>query len=768
MTNYYAHSKINGKFDLLRDHLLLVANRSKQCIKLTYRDEAYIAGLYHDIGKYGNLFIRRLQGLERGIDHWSAGASYVHKQCPWAFGAVMSIQGHHVGLGILSKNYLPIDLKSYKDVMPQSLRLSEDSLDILIKCMSEDDIPLLEYNNENFDYPKIMNYKICLMNKVRMIFSSLTDSDFIETEAHFNRDIKGERIYRSDGRKLNPSQLLEILNKYIFGFKYSKMSEEMRILRGDLLNTCNEKARLEPGLFTLSAPTGSGKTISMLYFGLKHALIYNKRRLIIVLPYLNIIEQTADKYREIFKDIECNNEISIVLEDHSLADDIENKDDDESKREAQRLLSQNWDAPIIITTNVQFFESIFSNSPFKCRKIHNIADSVILFDEVQSINQEIVIPTLAALSDFAQNYGCSVVFATATQPAFGTLHHYVKKWCFNGWTPTEIASSELGLFSRKKRVKVKWPFMDEYLSLEGLCKEIISCNTQSLCIVNTKNHAKNIFLYLKEFIGKNYNDILFHLSTNMTVEHRKSVLKYIKSKLKNHEPCILIATQCIEAGVDIDFPSVFRALAPLDAIAQAAGRCNRNGLLDEGSFRVFIPDKESFGGGSLYPSKDYRQGADILINWLKNNNGNIDIESSEIFERYFKELYSITDVDNGNKPLYEAIMGLDFAETSKIYQVINHNTSNLLVPYKIQDYRVLANEARMQGLSRNWIKRARKTSIGIYRPSVDSNIAGYIEPVKYRDITGWGETGWFIYLREEDYDEKIGLVIPLQDNCYIG
>lgn len=768
MVDFYAHSKVNGKYDLLKDHLQLVAERAKKYAELyCASEETYLAGILHDLGKYGNLFVRRLMGLEKGIDHWSAGASYLYHNYPWAFGAIMSVQGHHVGLGTLSKENIPRNLIEYKEVMPASLRLSEDSMEVLDMRLRNDNILLPEFKNKPFDYRKIISQHICVMNRVRMIYSGLTDSDFIETEAHFNRNANGERVYRSEGRKLEPVILLNLLNSYIKTLSINKMSPEMRIMREDLLNACNEMALSAPGIFTLSAPTGSGKTISMLYFALKHALQYGKTRIIIVLPYLNIIEQTAKTYLEIFADIDTD-DLPLILEDHSLKDDIGNSGDDENRREAQRLLSQNWDAPIVITTNVQCLESLFSQSPFKCRKLHNIANSVILFDEVQTIGDKIVVPTLAALSDLAKFYGCSIVFATATQPAFKQLDHHVKKLCLSGWNPKEIVSPVLNLFSRKKRAQVIWPLKNEKLTLNVLCAEILTHGNRLLCILNTKKHARIVFSYLKEHLDDG-EEILFHLSTNMAVEHRKSILEKVKARLHDPQsPCILIATQCVEAGVDIDFPVVYRSLAPFEAVAQAAGRCNRNGLLPVGFFRVFIPDKESFGAGALYPTKSYEQGADILNSWILRNSREIDIESPESFERYFDERYSLIDIEETERELLNAIKGLDFEKTSREYKVIDQNTSNLLVPYDMKEYKVLIDEAHNYGLNRDWVKRARKTSIGIYTPSKNSNVGRYIEPVSYRNMTGWGETGWFIYLREEDYREDIGLDVPVPDNYDIG
>ena len=388
-------------------------------------------------------------------------------------------------------------------------------------------------------------------------------------------------------------------------------SATLNDIRQELLQSCLQQAQQKTGTFTLTAPTGSGKTLSMLSFALQHALENGLERVIMVVPYLSIIEQTAKVYRDIFVDFGDD----FILEHHSMAGlgaekaetDAEGDAEQEQQIKRQRLLSENWDAPIIITTSVQFLESLFSNRPSSCRKIHRIANAVILFDEVQTLPTQLAIPSLAAVSHIATNWNSSVVFSTATQPAFNHLHDEVIKHCSGGWKPDEIVIHHAVMMDKLRRVNFTW--LDGKLTWQDLA-DTLNQHQQVLCIVNLKRHAQELWQALEG------EENLFHLSTNLCPLHRQAVLAEVRQRLKDGLPCRLIATQCIEAGVDVDFPIVYRAFAPLDAIIQAAGRCNREGKTDLGQTFIFTPDCE----GWLYPDGTYQQAANVTES-LKNELG---------------------------------------------------------------------------------------------------------------------------------------------------
>jgi len=762
------HRSFRGRVDSVKSHLLGVAALArKYATAFNAPEEAHLAGLLHDLGKYGNLFQERLRNPEliHGIDHWSAGAWHALTEYKEKGIAIaLAVQGHHVGLQLASKDFLSnLNPTMLERQHPLNLRLSEPDLKTLLGRMQEDglqpplanDLPpsLLEWNSE---------FHASAMLDIRMLFSTLVDADFIETEAHFNAIDKQRKTYRPEGPPLEPSKALKVLLAHLKTLAYenkSRSSEDVSRLRNNLLKACLEAGRLPQGLFTLTAPTGSGKTLSMLAFALKHAEQHDLRRVVVVIPYLSIIEQTVNVYRGVFSEKDFGKDY--ILEHHSLAGTHEDQ-----KRGAdyddniQKLLAQNWDAPIVVTTSVQFFESLFANRSSACRKLHRLSKSVILFDEAQTFPVPLAVPTLAALSRLTERYGSTVVFSTATQPAFTHLHDSVKKFCACGWNPKEIVPPSLNLFRLAKRTRINWPDLEYRTSWEELA-ESLTTHKQVLCVVNLKRHALSLFSKLKEH-GCNENE-LFHLSTNMCPEHRKNILREVRNRLNDKKPCRLISTQCIEAGVDVDFPVVYRAWGPLDSIAQAAGRCNRNGNMKTGTVYLFVPPKTE---GQIYPDGGYEQAASVARILLKKlGRDGIDIHNPQLFLEYYRELYDLTRPQNQKQELIEAIRRRDFVETAELYRIIAKDAINVLVPYNIGIFQELGEQAREEGLSRQWIKKARPHTIGLFRPKRNDPVFDWLEPIKTNNQTS---EEWFIYLNKEHYNLKTGLVPPESVECLIG
>jgi CRISPR-associated helicase Cas3 len=596
-------------------------------------------------------------------------------------------------------------------------------------------------------YDHAIAHHAATMLDVRMLFSALVDADFIETEAHFDAK-SGTRQYRDRSPALEPSHALDVLLTYIEKVaQESQAATGVNSLRADLLNACLECASGPQGRFTLTAPTGSGKTLSMLAFALKHAAQHNLRRVVMVIPYLNIIDQTARVYREILKPVFGD---GYVLEHHSLAGTHGDDDGAAGVGESQRLQAENWDAPVIVTTSVQFLESLFSNRPSACRKLHRLAQSVILFDEVQTLPTGLAIPTLATLSRLVERYQATVVFATATQPAFSHLHDKVKEYCACGWQPEEIVPAALRLFDRARRTKVFWPEPEHRTRWDELAGSLASDDCrQSLCIVNLKRHALELFQKLRD--RKVDEDSLFHLSTNMCPAHRRVVLDEVRQRLNDGLPCRLVSTQCVEAGVDVDFPVVYRAWGPFDSIAQAAGRCNRNGLLGSGEVRVFVPDDER------YPPGAYEQAA--AVTRVIAGTRALDFDDPAMFLEYFRQLYGIARPEDRNPELADAILRKDFADVARLYRVIEQDAVNVLVPYQPVEFKKLAEGARgYVGLTRDWILRARPYAVSLYRPKRGAPIRDRIVPLP----AGRGEESddWFEYVGDaKDYDPKTGLIV---------
>lgn len=754
MPPYFAHSAPPGQsWEPLKDHLQDVAERAAGFAEaFGAADEARAAGLLHDLGKYSDLFTDRLNGKARGLDHWSIGAwAALNQLKQHGIAAALAIQGHHVGLGQGDKDSLlglnPSDLSRRH---PRGLTLTATDLKLLMDRLAEDGLSLPALTGSLYDPQSPM--AAAGMLDVRMLFSALVDADYLETEAHFGRDAEGKKVHRPAAPALLPEEALRRVETRLAELAgKSRAAPPVNALRADLAKACLAAAGQEPGLFTLSAPTGAGKTLSMLAFALRHAMLHGMRRIVFAIPYLSIIEQTAGIYRDLF---EPDFGKRYLLEHHSLAgtrrEQGEGKAEADSVEEARRiarLMAENWDAPLVVTTSVQILESLFSNRPSACRKLHRLAKSVILFDEVQTLPQDLAIPTLAALSRLAKGYGSTVVFSTATQPAFDHLDPGVRKLCASGWSPREIVPDHLNLFDRARRVRVAWD-VESPRSWESLAEELRTAGT-ALCIVNLKRHARRLAELLRGVPG------LCHLSTNLCPAHREKVLAEVRQRLHDREPCLLISTQCVEAGVDVDFPKVYRALAPLEAIAQAAGRCNRNGRLDEGLVHVFLPVDDK----GLYPPGDYGRGASAALTLLRMRGPErMDLQSAPLFREYYRYLYDLAGTTAGNRgktgELRKAMELRDFERIADLFRLIDQDAVNVLVPYDLDAFRALEADLAAAGrLNRDWIQRARRHAVSLYRPKAENPVQRFLKPAPL----GRGESSddWYLYVEPDHYDRDL-------------
>jgi len=399
-TPYFAHSANDAyQKELLREHLRCVGGRAAQFAPFEEAtDEARLLGLLHDLGKYGDLFRERLEGKRRHVDHWSAGAWAALTQCKQlGVAAALAIQGHHVGLQRGDKDSLrDLNPKKLAKSHPLSLTLSGEDIEQLLSRFRADGLELPELNSSVADLSAAEH--AAFMLDVRMLFSALVDADFLETEAHFRARPDGTRYNRPAGPPLQPQRALDALIAYVEKLEAnSKAASNVQLIRSDLLQTCLSSGDSPQGLFTLTAPTGSGKTFAMLAFALRHAVRHNLRRIVMVIPYLTIIEQTAREYRKVFGQLFPE---SYLLEHHSLAGTHgkESGKGEDGQESTERLLAQNWDAPIVVTTSVQMLESLLSNRPSACRKLHRLSRSVILFDEVQTLPTQLAAATLATLA----------------------------------------------------------------------------------------------------------------------------------------------------------------------------------------------------------------------------------------------------------------------------------------------------------------------------------------------------------------------------------
>lgn len=540
----------------LPDHLTAVAKRAgEMAAAFGASDWAHTAGLWHDLGKYSLAFQNYLRaaasnstpaGVMEKIDHSSAGAQHAVDSLG-ILGHLLAypIASHHAGLldghsaGACLKKRLSKSVEPWLDHAPDELIAP---LDLKLPSF----LDLDEFSIAFF---------------VRMIFSCLVDADSLDTEAFVNQE-------RSKARSAWPSDVLACMESALTAYiqDLESTATQVNIERTRVREMCLASVEADPGLFSLTVPTGGGKTLSSLAFALKHAQLHGLERIIYVIPFTSIIEQTAEVFRLALLPLRGQFP-DPVIEHHSNLDIG-------TETQSSRLASENWDAPIVVTTSVQFYESMFAARTSRSRKLHNLAKSVIVLDEVQTIPVDYLKPCIRAVNELASNYGTTVVLCTATQPA---LQHR-EDFPIGLSGIKEIVRDRKALYSRLKRVIVKdiGSVDDEALS------QRMNRTKQVLCVVNTRRHARLLF----EAIGSDQAGH-FHMSALMCPAHRTQVLRSIKAQLNSGRTCRVVSTQLVEAGVDLDFPIVYRSLAGIDSIAQAAGRCNRNGKSSQGETFVF-------------------------------------------------------------------------------------------------------------------------------------------------------------------------------------
>lgn len=495
-------------------------------------------------------------GGHRGPDHSSAGAQFFEKSVP-DLGTLLAyaVAGHHAGLpdGIASassslENRLKKTLPDWES--PARDELSPQYFSVDLPAVYAEARPFFEAGN---------GYSIAFL--ARMLFSCLVDADYLATERFMDGENSSvrESIAGHDFVSLKTR-----LDEHIAALKSKAKGSggsisPVNTIREEVRNDCVAAASLFPGLFTLTVPTGGGKTLASMAFALEHARRHGLDRVIYVVPYTSIIEQNAKVFRQVFGD-------DMVLEHHGNVD----WDNGDSR---MRLLAENWDAPIIVTTSVQFFESLHGCRTSVCRKLHNIARSVVILDEAQSLPIDLLRPCLRSLDELVCRYKTSVVLCTATQPA--VLAGQMAKGGLSGGVGgcREIIPAQRNLHERLRRVsaeRIPGRIMDAELL------DAVAPHPSALLIVNTRRHARELFKAARIRFPERP---VFHLSAQMCPEHRSEILETVKGLLRFGKPCVLVSTQLIEAGVDIDFPCVFREIAGADSLAQAAGRCNREGRM---------------------------------------------------------------------------------------------------------------------------------------------------------------------------------------------
>jgi CRISPR-associated endonuclease/helicase Cas3 len=723
-TMYFAHSKPDipeSEWQPLKEHLLKTADLAEKLGgDAGISSLARSAAMLHDIGKYSQSFQSRLKGANHTVDHSTAGAREAiglftlppHND----FAQLLSycIAGHHSGLPDYG------DSSDLPDSPTLLARCDKKQLEDYSAYRSEIELATLAFEPRQItptpDYPY---FSISFLT--RMIFSVLVDADWLETETYMEQRPKPRGDYESI------DALRELMDIHLKRFENAQSAINRK--RTETLKACIEKAQAKPGYFTLTMPTGGGKTLASMAFALHHAARNGLKRVIYVIPFTSIIEQNA----AIFKDILGQEN---VLEHHSNFDwDPFKKgtgSDDETVKlyEKLKLASENWDIPIVVTTNVQFFESLFANKKSRARKLHNIAKSVLIFDEAQMLPREYLRPCMLAVRELVQNYGASAVFCTATQP---NLLPFLP-----GVTLTELALNPQELFDFYRRVHIRnvGSLPDADLAQQ------LNAHQQVLCIVNTRRHAKGLFDLLDK-------DGRFHLSTLMCPLHRKKTLQIIREQLQDGRVCRVVSTQVLEAGVDIDFPVGYRALAGLDSIIQAAGRVNRERRNQSGEVYVFEPQT---GFIRRMPSfiKQTAQAAQSVLRDFEHSPASL-----EAIQAYFDLLDTLQDprrsADVKNILFYLNKPGFEFAKAAENFKLIEDPTVSVIIPYDATAESLLQ-QVRHNPYPASFMRQLQIYTVNLYQREFESLQAkGAIET--YQDM-------YFVLADMQYYDAQTGVILP--------
>lgn len=752
---YIAHINKNGKCQTIKDHLFNVAEMSKKfASKFGAEDFAEIAGLTHDIGKYSDEAQNRIKNNGMIVDHSTAGGREILKRMKredhdrynvGIMSVICSVLGHHTGLpdsGTMfdteSAGTIYSRLK-VKKIPEYDEAYNSEHIDIPMPAAGPkfDQIDMKE-NNVTYEYFSDNFW-------TRMLYSCLVDADFLDTE-NFMLNGKTDR---------DPGKSIDLLESVFVDYvdkkgwtKVNGKTTSINNYRAGILNKCISQGKtLKTGVYSLTVPTGGGKTFASLGFAIEQAKTMKKDRIIYVVPYCSIITQTVKKYKEVFGD-------ENVLGHYSTAD-IQNES-------SEYLASENWDKPIIVTTSEQFFESLYACRSSKCRKLHNIVNSVVVFDEAQTIPRDFLKPCLSVIAELSRNYQTTCVLCTATQPVFGRFFsdYYVGNNQIIR-NVAEIYDSSDSLYEKMDRVTY-CPVLDNGKIAKfrmGKLAECINKEDRVLCIVNTRKTAKELY----DLVDK---DGTYHLSKWMTSDDIQKTIDIINNKLKNNQKCRVIATNLVEAGVDFDFPVVYRQLAGLDSIIQAGGRCNREGKNSKESSKVYIFDLDQ--SGFRYTPEGTLQSQNVISDAMKTAES---ISLPKFISRYFTALYEEKEYySNGvNGDTLDKNGILQFINESKYkfnlksiaekFNLIESTTIPVLIPCnkEAEDLKNLIEKEDM--ISNETLRKIGKYCVDV-KPSVIDNFGGSVlEKIKKGDEKDDEYGDLYILKDMSKYSEKTGLII---------
>jgi len=744
----FAHSLPDApvsQWEPLVVHLTAVARRAAGygsvfgCERL-----AELAGWWHDLGKASSAFqngvlgagldeaesdgvVERDAPLRSGaarVDHSTFGARHAAETLPRPFGPMLAyaIAGHHGRLPDWDGTGSRSTLRARLDERVVRIEPIDSPAEAVPEVQPSELVP------RGFDLAKDQQARAFqIATLTRMIYSALIDADRLATEAFCSPD---KAVLRRDATP-PAEELLERLNGYIDTLCRSRVEDPSPVdaRRAEVLRACREKATQPAGVFSLTVPTGGGKTLASMAFALEHAKRHGHRRVCYALPFTSIIEQTAETFQAVFGEAD-------VLEHHSNLD--------ESRRGRRsmtaELAAENFDAPVIVTTNNQLFESLFAARGSACRKLHNLARSVIVLDEAQSIPPRLMRPALAMLDELVRHYGCTVLLCTATQPAV----RWRDAFPIGLREITEIVPEPAKLYEAMRRVRVEalGDVDDETLAQQ------LADHGQVLCIVNTKRHAAELTEALTQRCP---DDLIIHLSAAMCPQHRSDRIHEMRKALKDKQPLRVVSTQVIEAGVDVDFPVLYRAMSGFDSIAQAAGRCNREGKHDRGRVYIFDTDHQP----ALSMRVNVEAGRQLMPD-------HPDPLSLEAIEAYFRHVYWRRQHD-GKKPwdnrdvmgCFESDTIHYFREAEKRFQWIDSVTTPVLVPYGGRGQSLLNDIKNEEKPSWDLLRKAQRFCVSVYENQINQLLTNTVIEPAITDTEGNARL-WSL-CNPEAYDDIVGL-----------
>jgi CRISPR-associated endonuclease/helicase Cas3 len=711
---FYAHTPAfdGGPWHDLVKHLERTAELAREnAAKFGAGELARLAGLWHDIGKFNPEFQEYLRRCERAARN---GGKPPLKGVPHAvYGAILAVEiasrlrspvfellaplvsGHHAGLRDPAAVRTAVLDPERREVYGHALEAAQGRLDGA--SFGGDPAALL---------PELPGDPLQRELFLRMVFSALVDADFLDTEAHFDPENAQRR-----GVEVKPTDLWERFEDDQKKLMAKDPGRLVNRVRAEVYESCLEASQMPRGVFRLSVPTGGGKTRSGLAFALRHAGKHRLDRVVFAVPYTSIIEQTASEYRGILGD-------GAVLEHHSA---VRRKDREapgdpgeaerlDEARARSRLANQNWDAPVVVTTTVQLFESLFANRTSRCRKLHNLSKSVIVLDEVQTLPLKLLGPIVSVLNELVRRYHATVVLCTATQPALDEQSRYLQG--FDSALTRDIVPRERAEEHFRTLRRVEYEAPSEKWTWDEAARRLLEAapDRRALVVLNTRRDALAMLDALENELEGDERPALLHLSTLLCGAHRRRVLAEVRRRLAEGEPCLLVSTQVVEAGVDLDFPVVFRALGPLDRIVQAAGRCNREGRLPDGG-RVVVFEPE---GGKVPPGEDASAVAETG-GLLRRG---VDLHDPEIFRGYYARMYQ--NVDTDGEGIQDLRRRLDYPEVAARFRLISEETAPVIVEYD-EEARRIVERIRKAGLRPGDHKRLQPYVVGLFERELKEN-----------------------------------------------